>query len=233
MGIAYHSSSTHGAGDGTRKKPWWQENRRFVPEERYFAGIDLDIVEIHNIDDEGEAWTLVACDNDDPCEHCGRLSAHSNCIIVAVDGACRGNGTAAARSSIGIFFGHESTLNHRALLANSRATNQVAELCADIVALERALEIEQTGIMRGLGQVVVKSDSDYRVKGMTEWIFKWEGNNYTNAKGTPVTNAEFFKLLQELVLELNKLEVEVLFWHVARARDQEADALANSALDGC
>ena len=66
------------------------------------------------------------------------------------------------------------------------------------------------------------------VKGMTEWVFKWRTNGYRNAKGTPVINADLFRRVDQKVMGLNDLGVEVLFWHVPRSRNKEADALANA-----
>lgn len=44
-------------------------------------------------------------------------------------------------------------------------------------------------------------------------------------------NGTLFKTLDDLVLQLNDCGVEVLFWHVLRAGNREADMLANRALD--
>lgn len=48
-------------------------------------------------------------------------------------------------------------------------------------------------------------------------------NDYRTSRGTPVVNASLFRKLQELVAELNGLNVEVLFWHVPRERNKQAD----------
>lgn len=65
---------------------------------------------------------------------------------------------------------------------------------------------------------------------MTEWVFKWERNDYRTSKGRKVTNHVFFKKLEKLVKKLNELNVEVLFWHVPRDFNKEADELASMAL---
>lgn len=78
--------------------------------------------------------------------------------------------------------------------------------------------------------VVIKSDSEYLAKGMTERVFKWQNNGYQTCKGTPVKNWELFKKLDGLIRNLNELDVEVLFWHVPRSRNTEADELASRAL---
>lgn len=101
---------------------------------------------------------------------------------------------------------------------------------AGIAAFETALTIKKT-TATDFNKLVLKADSKYLVKGVTDWIFKWEKNGYVNTKGTPVTNAGLFKRLKSLVWELAESEVEVLFWHVPRAQNQESGALANMAFN--
>ncbi|EHK19844.1 uncharacterized protein TRIVIDRAFT_68171 [Trichoderma virens Gv29-8] len=203
-------------------------NRKFEPSSRYRDDIYLDDVAISTYD---ERWTYVACENDRPCSDCGSLSPHLNCIIIAVDGACKGNGKPGARASVGVFVGNESEYNKSVLLSESNATNQVAELQAGILALHQAMKIRDIGLDgEELHEVVIKADSEYLVKGMTEWIFKWKANGYRTSKGTPVTNSALFQKLEELVGDLNASDVEVLFWHVPRSQNTRADELANKAL---
>jgi ribonuclease HI len=223
MGINKHRSAV----DHSDRPRQWTKDRSFKPDERYGQGIDLDSVEV--CDDEH--WTFVACDMDDPCQDCGSLSAHVDCIIIAVDGACRNNGTLEAKAAAGVFVGDESTFNDSFILTGSNTTNQTAELRAGIRGLEQALAIRSQGV-RGeiLQQVVVKADSEYLVNGMTSWVFKWESNGYRTSRGTPVSNASLFRKLQDLTKELNALNVEVLFWHVPRERNKQADMWANLAL---
>ena len=78
-----------------------------------------------------------------------------------------------ARSSIGINFAWESKLNISSLLDDPAPTSQKAELEACLIALYRAFSIRSRGPFHGkLDQVVIKSDSAYVVRGLTEWIFK-------------------------------------------------------------
>lgn len=86
--------------------------------------------------------------------------------------------------------------------------------------------------MTDLSQVVIKTDSGYLAKAMTEWVFKWKKNGYRAAKGSPVTNRALFEWLDNSVRSLNDMGVQVLFWHVTRDRNREADRLANDFLDG-
>jgi ribonuclease HI len=81
-------------------------------------------------------------------------------------------------------------------------------------------------------QVVIKSDSEYLVKGMTSWIHKWKQNGFINAKGNPVVNTDLFHAIDNAIEELYNRGVEVQFWHVPRDQKQMADCLVNCKLDG-
>ncbi|MCJ1449862.1 hypothetical protein MMC28_000190 [Mycoblastus sanguinarius] len=230
MGVSYHTPDACGQSPTSRQ---WKVDRKFLPLEIYGPGFDLDSTEW-----EFGSTTMVPCPREEHrCKNCGTLSSHVGALIVAIDGACRGNGTARAQSAVGVFFGTDSPYNIGALLTKPTPTSQKAELEACLAALDTLLSIkventESDVSFEDLGQVIIKADSEYVVKGMTEWIFKWRKNGYRNAKGLPVTNAILFQQADATIFELNNLGVEVLFWRVLRSRNQEADALANSAFDG-
>ncbi|KAH7311331.1 ribonuclease H-like domain-containing protein [Stachybotrys elegans] len=200
--------------------------RRFEPKSLFGSGVDLDSIEVPS--DDGR-FTYVACGNEKRCVYCGGRPAHVHSIIVAVDGACKGNGKPGARASVGVFVGPSSKYNKFEALSAEFQTNQVAELRAGIVALElvRAMKIDLD--VPGLNEVVIKSDSDYLVKGMTDWVFKWTANSYRTSKGVAVTNAALFKTLNQSVKDLNNDNIKVSFWHVPRSQNKEADQLANRA----
>ena len=221
MGIKYHSS---GCGAARPRK----DNRKFRPAELYGVGFELDSTDYEDVQ-TGE-WTFVPCNTADPCEHCGRLQRHFDCLIIAVDGACRGNGTTNALSAVGVYFAKDSKWNISAPVDDPKPTNQKAELRACLEALQRAIVIKLMA-MENLSQIVIKADSEYVVKGMTEWIFKWEMNGYKTSKGVPVTNADLFQDVNQVVTMFNEFGVEVLFWHVPRSQNKEADALANAGFE--
>lgn len=85
-------------------------------------------------------------------------------------------------------------------------------------------------MLQNLHEVVIKSDSSYLVRGITEYIIKWRENRFSNARGQPVVNGELFQLVEVEVEELEDLGVKVHFWLVPRQRNQNADTLAKSVL---
>lgn len=221
MGINnYHTADTHDNSFADRP---FKPNRKFSLSELWGPNFDLDSSRY-----EDEKFTLLPCYNETPCEHCGMLSRYMDLIFIAVDGACRGNGTPNAKSAIGVYFAEDSPHNISLPIHGILQTSQSAELAACLMALRKVNEIWHE-FPSGLHEVVIKADSEYIVKGMTEWVFKWRKSGYRNARGLPVINAELFKSIDRMVSKLNDAtpRVEVLFWHVPRARNQKADGLAN------
>ena len=205
-------------------------DRKFIPNELYGPDFDLDSNEYSGINSPGQDYnfTFVPCQDDDvPCCDCGRRSVHTNEIIIAIDGACKANGTPDAQARIGVYFAQYSMYNISMELQKAldpRPSNQKAELMACLTALEKLDEVESED---KLSQVVIKADSEFVVKSMTEWIFKWRKNGYKTSKGSPVTNADLFQSIDLKITGLNDDGIEVLFWYVPKARNQEADDLAN------
>lgn len=222
MGVNYHTADTKEVLFDDRV---FKTDRKFNTSELYGSDFDLD----STLYDDGD-FTLVPCHKGTPCEDCGRLAKHLDCIVIAVDGACRGNGTSNAQSAIGVYFAEDSPHNISMTTPNISQTSQCAELLACLNALTK-IDVLKHELEDGLSQVVIKADSKYLVKEMTDWVLKWRENGYKTAQGSPVINADLFKSIDRMVGKLNNASprVEVLFWHVPRAKNQEADGLANAA----
>jgi ribonuclease HI len=93
----------------------------------------------------------------------------------------------------------------------------------------RQITYEQFG--GDLATVVIKADSEYLVKGMTDWILKWRLNGWKTASGKDVVNRHHFEQLLSKVEKLESMGVKVLFWHVRRVFNADAGRLGNFALD--
>ena len=193
----------------------------------------------------GGAGTFICCPTETCSEHRHERDIHNDAILISVDGACRGNGHPWARAGAGVYFRRDNRRWNRAVvLGDEYKTSQRAELYAGWLALSLASQIRQNnpvgvkrlrvpaGPTRKLRRVVIQADSEYLVKGMTDWIYKWRQNGYRNCRGLPVTNAYMFKKLDDVIDDLNDMDVEVQFWHVPREQNKIADHLANAALDG-
>lgn len=229
-GETYHPSETFDAGKYT--------NRHFVPREHFdfnpMTHFDIARSSPKRVDD-GYYWTNLSCDGSEPSACCGLRSLHTDEIVIAVDGACRGNGTTRTRAGIGVYFGKDfekDTRNISEELKIDNPTSQKAELHAAIRALTSIFNLYISGDRPKDSLVILQSDSNYLVKGMTEHIYKWKSNGYITGKGTPVVNKALFEELDDRAAMLEGVGVSLLFWHVSREENRMADALANDALDG-
>lgn len=140
----------------------------------------------------------------------------NNTIIIYCDGACKGNPGIGGWGAV-----IESNGFCRELWGYLPATtNQVMELTAAI----KPISTLKTG------QVIeVFSDSQYLVKGMTEWLLNWKRRNWKTASGEPVKN-------KALWVELDKLhQSHSITWSWVRGHNgdignEKADKLANRGI---
>ncbi|KAF8456697.1 ribonuclease H-like domain-containing protein, partial [Terfezia claveryi] len=105
---------------------------------------------------------------------------------------------------------------------------QVAEIFAALKALEIVDEV-WTNV--GMMEVMLVSDSEYVVKSMCEYIWKWLRIGFKASTGKKVENGVLLKQLHERIGQLSEEGLEVKLWHVKRKMNQNADRLANAALD--
>lgn len=151
-------------------------------------------------------------------------------VAIHIDGACRNNGQGQlAKASYGSFFGANSRYNSHGLVdGDLRQTNQVAEIVAALKALQTLDEVRKHV---PLMEVVLVSDSDYLIKSMCEYIWKWLGNGFKTSAGKKVENEVLFRKLHERIEQFDEDGVEIKFWHVKRVMNKDADRLADVALD--
>ncbi|KAF8550769.1 hypothetical protein OG21DRAFT_1513628 [Imleria badia] len=76
-------------------------------------------------------------------------------------------------------------------------------------------------------EVVITTDSEYVVKGMTEWLPNWKRNGLRKADGKRPSNLDLFcKLDAEVEERERRRGCSVKFWHIARTYNSIADKLA-------
>lgn len=109
-------------------------------------------------------------------------------------------------------------------------TSNRAELRAVIAALKfRAWHGE------GFSRLVIATDSDYIVSGITKWIHSWARNGWRTTQGAPVKNRDLWELLIKTVKDKSQSmyvgtnPLEVLFWLIPRKLNTVADQLAKEA----
>ncbi|KAJ5743966.1 hypothetical protein N7533_008836 [Penicillium manginii] len=183
-------------------------------------------------------WTYLACpDSPVICEDCKNHPGHVDCIVVAIDSIHPNIPQVNKKISIAVFYGHENLHNFASTFEEEHPTAQVASLKACSAALARTLMLqmmwksEKAADINGkkkswpLHTLVIKSDSEYLVKGVTEWLPKWKSNGWKNCKGQAVANESTWRLIDSMIEELgNKTTVE--FWLVNKEMNEKAHALA-------
>ena len=142
---------------------------------------------------------------------------NSSNFEIATDGACRGNPGPGGWAAI-----IRDQEGERELYGNDPdTTNNRMELLAVIHALRTLPESSS---------VRIKSDSQYLIKGCTEWILNWKRRGWRTKDKKPVKNQDLWQELSEL-MESHSLEWQWVRGHSGDPDNERADALANLAID--
>ena len=140
-----------------------------------------------------------------------------NLVELYTDGACRGNPGPGGWGVLMRYGGHEKTLHG----GEPDTTNNRMELMAAIRGLE--------ALTRPC-RVRLTTDSQYVMKGVTEWMANWKRNGWKTAARKPVKNADLWQRLDR-ALARHQVEWEWVRGHAGHAGNELADALANQGID--
>ncbi|KAJ5178103.1 uncharacterized protein N7500_000802 [Penicillium coprophilum] len=241
-----HSSTAHGpstkgvsrhhvAGSPVKKNgEITHADRRFRAEDEYPAHFTLPEIEI----DIG-SWMCLACPTStSKCKDCKQYEGHEDSLIIAIHGECI-TGKFGKLSAIGVFYGRGNAGNISWPIPGKddhSHTTQIAELTACLRALRNATSIidKRRNMMRKgkvlmpLNLFIIKTESEYLVRSLTEWLPKWKNNGWKTCKGVPVANAEIFKLVEAGIMMV-EMVVQVKFWLVPKENNMEATCLAKMA----
>jgi ribonuclease HI len=137
-------------------------------------------------------------------------------VEIFCDGACSGNpgpggygailryGTVAKELSGGA---KETTNNRMEMTAAIEALRQLTRPCA----------------------VTITTDSQYLVKGMTEWIAGWQRKGWRNSKKEPVLNRDLWEQLLELSAP-HSMQWKWVKGHAGHSENERCDQLAREAV---
>ncbi|KAI0046266.1 ribonuclease H-like protein [Auriscalpium vulgare] len=180
------------------------ESRKFTP-----PGPDIrpsDLFALRTLQDGLAFWTRFV-----------RIS-NSREMLIFTDGACRNNGRENARGGWAAVFNDTSPSPISGRL-EGRAARRDRRAHVPLVASE------------GFSRIVIATDSQYTVLGITEWVQRWERNGWRQAEGRPVENQDLWRELQEKVCELEAAGAVVQFWDIPREWNTMADRQAAAAAD--
>lgn len=141
-------------------------------------------------------------------------------ITVYTDGSSRGNPGPGGWGAIVVFKNTITELGGR----EDMTTNNKMELMACIASLD-FLNDKNTE-----DQIILYSDSQYVIKGMTEWIHGWQRNNWKNSQKKDVLNRELWEKLLDLSLGKN-IQWNYIKGHADNPGNNRCDEIATSFAD--
>jgi ribonuclease HI len=92
--------------------------------------------------------------------------------------------------------------------------------------------IEALSALRRPCDVVLYIDSQYVLKGITEWIHGWKAKGWKTATKEPVKNVELWQRLDELVSKGgHRIDWRWVKGHAGDPGNERADMLANKGVE--
>ncbi|NCP08562.1 ribonuclease HI [bacterium] len=148
---------------------------------------------------------------------CG--SSGGKVVEIFADGSCSGNPGPGGFCALLRYGGAEKKITG----CDNDTTNNRMELMAVIAALR---ELKRPCLVR------IITDSNYVVKGMTLWIYRWLKNKWTKSDGKPVSNRDLWEELYELS-HRHKIEWQWIKGHNGHIENEICDKEAKEAIQRC
>lgn len=136
-------------------------------------------------------------------------------VEIFTDGACSGNPGPGGWGAILRAKGKEKELSG----SEKQTTNNRMELMAVIAALEA---------LKRPCHVTITTDSQYVMKGMTEWLAGWKAKNWKTAARKPVKNVELWQRLDHAIAP-HEVKWRWVRGHNGHPENERADQLAVAA----
>ena len=140
-------------------------------------------------------------------------------VVIHTDGACKGNpgpGGWGALLAIGstekeLFGGQMDTTNNR---------------------MEMTAVIEALAALKRPCNITLYLDSQYVLKGITEWIHGWKARGWRTAAKAPVKNVDLWQRLDALLVSSgHTIDWRWVRGHNGDPGNERADALANKGVE--
>ena len=143
-----------------------------------------------------------------------------NTVVIYTDGACKGNpGPGGWGAILRSGDGREKELWG----GERETTNNRMEMMAVISAL---------GALKRPCHVILHVDSQYVLKGMTEWLVGWKAKGWRTASKQPVKNVDLWQQLDALVNTAgHRIEWRWVKGHAGDPGNERADGLANRGVE--
>lgn len=138
-------------------------------------------------------------------------------VEIYSDGACRGNPGPGGWGALLRCDGHEKRLYG----GERSTTNNRMELLAAIEGLKA---------LKRSCEVVLWTDSQYVLKGFTEWLPGWKARGWRTASQGEVKNVDLWQLLEQQAGR-HQVQWRWVKGHAGDYGNEEADRLANRGID--
>lgn len=139
-------------------------------------------------------------------------------VIAYTDGACSGNPGPGGWGAVLAWNGRERELSG----GEAETTNNRMELMAAIRALET---------LKRPCPVKIVTDSEYVMKGITEWMDAWKARGWRTAGRKPVKNRELWERLDRQI-QRHDVDWQWVRGHSGHEGNERADELAREAIPG-
>ena len=190
--------------DGEVRQPLERVLRDFLPQRRWFRSKGRSITSVT----VGEVINITECN---PASWLAAVA------VAYADGACRGNPGPGGWGALLRYKDKEKSLYG----AEAHTTNNRMELMAAIMALEE---------LKRPCQIRLVTDSQYVMKGITEWLANWRRRGWKTADKQPVKNADLWQRLDRAA-QRHQVAWEWVRGHNGHPENELADQLANRAID--
>lgn len=143
-----------------------------------------------------------------------------NQVVIYTDGACKGN---PGPGGWGVLLKSPDGTSKELFGGERETTNNRMEMMAVIQAL---------AVLKRPCTVTLHLDSQYVLKGITEWLAGWKAKGWKTASKQEVKNVDLWQQLDKLVSQAgHSIDWRWVKGHAGDPGNERADALANQGVD--
>lgn len=137
-------------------------------------------------------------------------------IYIWSDGACKGNPGPGGWASVIQMNGEKTEISG----GSQNTTNNIMELTAALEGIRKT----PTG-----SNVIVTTDSQYLINGISNWVRNWKQNSWRKKDGKPVLNQELWQEL-DAECQLRNVDWKWIKGHSGHPINERCDRLAKQAI---
>lgn len=148
------------------------------------------------------------------------MTTEKQSVVIYTDGACKGN---PGPGGWGVLLRAEDGSEKELFGGELGTTNNRMEMMAVIQALEA---------LKRPCSITLHIDSQYVLKGMTEWLTGWKATGWKTAAKQPVKNVDLWQRLDTLVnASGHQIDWRWVKGHAGDPGNERADGLANRGVE--